>query len=145
LGRLLRGRNDGTKASYGCWALPNDAGSFQVEHFLGLNMYSELVTRSPRASCHRHRQLPHPSRFVISFAIGSCVTSWTPDRKWTSFISPQVDPASRRSDYGMTMTIGSTHQKRRRILLLHYRTSARYTTGVLTKDAGLSLNRRKYT
>ena len=46
-GRLWRGRKAGLNASHGRWVLPNDAGSFQIGDFLGLNTYSELATRSP--------------------------------------------------------------------------------------------------
>jgi hypothetical protein len=49
-GRLWRGRKDGSNASQGHWVLPNDAGFFQVGDFLGLDTYSELVTRSPQTT-----------------------------------------------------------------------------------------------
>jgi hypothetical protein len=45
-GRLWRGRKDSPNAR---WVLPNDAGSFQVGDFLGLDMYAaEPASRSPR-------------------------------------------------------------------------------------------------
>lgn len=47
-GRLRWGRKDGLNVSHGRWVLPNDAGSFQIGDFLGLNTYSELATRSPQ-------------------------------------------------------------------------------------------------
>ena len=47
-GRLWWGRKDGLTVSHGRWVLPNDAGSFQIGDFLGLNTYSELATRSPQ-------------------------------------------------------------------------------------------------
>jgi len=47
-GRLWRGSQDGLNVSHGRWILPNDAGSFQIGDFLGLNTYSELATRSPQ-------------------------------------------------------------------------------------------------
>ena len=40
-GRLWRGRRDSLNAPHGHWVLPNDAGSFQVGEFLGLNTYAE--------------------------------------------------------------------------------------------------------
>lgn len=49
-GRLWRGSKDGLNVSHGRWVLPNDAGSFQIGDFLGLNTYSELATRSPQLS-----------------------------------------------------------------------------------------------
>jgi len=49
-GRLWRGSEDGSNVSHGRWVLPNDAGSFQIGDFLGLNTYSELATRSPQLS-----------------------------------------------------------------------------------------------
>jgi hypothetical protein len=40
-GRLWRGRRDSLNAPRGHWVLPNDAGSFQVGDFLGLDTYAE--------------------------------------------------------------------------------------------------------
>ena len=40
-GRLWRGRRDSLNAPHGHWVLPNDAGSFQIGDFLGLNTYAE--------------------------------------------------------------------------------------------------------
>ncbi len=39
-GRLWRGKNDNPNASRARWVLPNDAGSFQVGDFLGLDTYT---------------------------------------------------------------------------------------------------------
>lgn len=47
-GRLWRGSKDGSNVSHRRWVLPNDAGTFQIGDFLGLNTYSELATRSPQ-------------------------------------------------------------------------------------------------
>jgi len=40
-GRLWRGKNDNPNASRARWVLPNDAGSFQVGDFLGLDTYTQ--------------------------------------------------------------------------------------------------------
>ena len=44
-GRLWKGREDNPNASHARWVLPNDAGSFKVGDFLGLNTYAELPPR----------------------------------------------------------------------------------------------------
>jgi hypothetical protein len=49
-GRLWRGRKDSSSASHARWVLPNDAGSFQVGDFLGLDTYAKPAPRSPRLS-----------------------------------------------------------------------------------------------
>lgn len=49
-GRLWRGRKDSPNASHARWVLPNDAGSFQVGDFLGLDTYAKPAPRSLRLS-----------------------------------------------------------------------------------------------
>lgn len=49
-GRLWRGRKDSPSASHARWVLPNDAGSFQVGDFLGLDTHANPAPRSPRLS-----------------------------------------------------------------------------------------------
>jgi hypothetical protein len=49
-GRLWRGRKDSPNASHARWVLPNDAGSFQVGEFLGIDMYAKPAPRSLRLS-----------------------------------------------------------------------------------------------
>jgi hypothetical protein len=52
-GRLWRGRKDSPKASHARWVLPNDAGSFQVGDFLGLDTYANPAPNSLRLSTSR--------------------------------------------------------------------------------------------
>ena len=49
-GRLWRGRKDSPNASHARWVLPNDAGSFQVGDFLGLDTHAIPAPRSLRLS-----------------------------------------------------------------------------------------------
>ena len=51
-GRLWRGKkdSDSPNASHARWVLPNDAGSFQVGDFLGLDTYAEPAPTNPRLS-----------------------------------------------------------------------------------------------
>ena len=49
-GRLWRGRKDSPGASHARWVLPNDAGSFQVGDFLGLDTYAKPAPKSLRLS-----------------------------------------------------------------------------------------------
>lgn len=49
-GRLWRGRKDSPSASHARWVLPNDAGSFQVGDFLGLDTYAKPAPKSLRLS-----------------------------------------------------------------------------------------------
>jgi hypothetical protein len=51
-GRLWRGRKDSPNASHARWVLPNDAGSFQVGDFLGLDTYAKPAPRSPTNGSH---------------------------------------------------------------------------------------------
>ncbi len=97
-GRLLRGRNDGgTKASHGRWVLPNDAGSFQVGDFLGLNTYSELVTRSPRLTATATASSPTragPSTSRQARLDGPSVVTGDTFVTARSHISPELEPAA---------------------------------------------------
>ena len=45
-GRLWRGRKDSPNASHARWVLPNDAGSFQVGDFLGLDTYANPAPKN---------------------------------------------------------------------------------------------------
>lgn len=47
-GRLWRGKEDSPNASHARWVLPNDAGSFQVGDFLGLDTYAKPAPRNLR-------------------------------------------------------------------------------------------------
>lgn len=90
-GRLWRGREDNPNASHARWVLPNDAGSFQVGDFLGLNTYAEppRLTAGPICdspteedpSMSRQTLFDRPSAMADTF-----VTA--PSR-----ISPEPEPA----------------------------------------------------
>ncbi|KAH9080423.1 hypothetical protein EDB83DRAFT_2339328 [Lactarius deliciosus] len=47
-GRLWRRRKEISDTTHARWVLPNDAGSFQVGEFLGLNTYAEQTSRDTR-------------------------------------------------------------------------------------------------
>ena len=47
-GRLRRKRKDNSNASQARWVLPNEAASFQIGEFLGINTYAEPAPRSPQ-------------------------------------------------------------------------------------------------
>ncbi len=49
-GHLWQGRKDTPNAFHARWVLPNDAGSFQVGDFLGLDTHATLAPRSLRLS-----------------------------------------------------------------------------------------------
>ena len=65
-GRLWRGKkdSDSPNASHARWVLPNDAGSFQIGDFLGLDTYAEPAPTNPRLSNSSNEEGPSTSRRV---------------------------------------------------------------------------------
>lgn len=113
-GRLWEGRREGSNASHARWVLPNDASSFQIGEFLGLDTYAELVSRSPRLtasgtgsspaqagpSTSRQAHLDGPSRITGD----TFVTA-------RSHISPEpeLDPLPSQSSFFLNDSPISTH------------------------------------
>ena len=61
-GRLCRGRKDGSNATHARWVLPNDAGSFQVGDFLGLDTYAKPALRTSPTNGSHTEEGPSTSR-----------------------------------------------------------------------------------
>jgi hypothetical protein len=83
-GRLWRGRTDSPNASHARWVLPNDAGSFQVGDFLGLDTYAKPAPRSLRLSTSNRSGLR------------------TEEGPSTSRQTPHGDPSARTGDTFVT-------------------------------------------
>jgi hypothetical protein len=66
-GRHWRGRKESPNASHARWVLPNDAGSFQVGDFLGLDTYAKPAPspRSLRLSTSLTEEGPSTSRQAL--------------------------------------------------------------------------------
>ena len=64
-GRLWLGRKDSPNASHARWVLPNDAGSFQVGDFLGLDTYAKPAPRPRSLRLSTSEEGPSTSRQAL--------------------------------------------------------------------------------